>query len=104
MNYILFIDTSSNEEITVRLTIGDKTFTEQKKVDKMRAQAVLPMVDGLLIQQGLTTKDLTSLEVNPGPGSFTGLRVGVAIANTLATTLKIPLNGKINSLVEPIYA
>ena len=43
-------------------------------------------------------------EVNRGPGSFTGLRVGVAIANALGFLLKIPVNGKrVGELEEPVY-
>ena len=39
-------------------------------------------------------KDISEIEVNTGPGSFTGLRVGVSIANALGWALGIPVNGK----------
>ena len=41
-----------------------------------------------------TIKDITEIEVNLGPGSFTGLRVGGSVANALGWLLGIPVNGK----------
>ena len=104
MKVILYIDTSKIDEATVGVSI-DGVKKELKEASKKRkSQAVLLLVDKLLTQNRLTLKDLNAIEVNPGPGSFTGIRVGVSIANTLAQTLGIPVNGKPNSLVEPIYA
>ncbi|MBI2019279.1 hypothetical protein HYS95_01250 [Candidatus Daviesbacteria bacterium] len=39
-------------------------------------------------------RDLEGIEVETGPGSFTGLRVGVSVANALGFALGIPVNGK----------
>ena len=50
----------------------------------------------------MTSSKLTGIEVFKGPGSFTGLRVGVAIANALGAAMDIPVNGK-KQLVEPTY-
>ena len=100
---VLIIDTSSNQEIKVGLVIDGKEFSFKQLVDR-KNQEVLPLVEKLLRQQELELKDLTAIEVNLGPGSFTGLRVGVSIANTLGYLLKIPINGKkIGALVEPVY-
>ena len=100
---VLIIDTSSNQEIKVGLVIDGKEFSFKQLVDR-KNQEVLPLVEKLLRQQELELKDLTAIEVNLGPGSFTGLRVGVSIANTLGYLLKIPINGeKIGVLVEPVY-
>jgi len=89
---ILFIDTSSNQEITVALKINDKNIKLTSPVDKMRAQKVLPLIDKILSSCQVKITDLTHIEVNPGPGSFTGLRVGIAVANALSFSLKIPVN------------
>ncbi len=101
---ILIIDTSSNKEVKVGLEIDGKKYLTQLPLDKQKAQAVLPLVEKLLKKHKLSLKDLTAIKVNPGPGSFTGLRVGISIANALGFLLKIPINGKkVGELVEPVY-
>ena len=101
----LIIDTSSNKDVKVGLEIEGKEDMRIKALDKQKAQAVLPMIEELLKKHKLELKDLTDIKINLGPGSFTGLRVGVAIANTLGMLLKIPINGKkVGELVEPIYS
>jgi tRNA threonylcarbamoyl adenosine modification protein YeaZ len=101
---VLFIDTSSNEKISVGLKFDSKKEILERDVDKRKAQAVLPMVDELLKKHSLSLSDLTMIEVVEGPGSFTGLRVGAAIANALAFALKIPVNGKkIGNFAKPRY-
>jgi tRNA threonylcarbamoyladenosine biosynthesis protein TsaB len=47
-----------------------------------------------LRKNNFEVKDIKEIEVNTGPGSFTGLRVGISVANTLGFVLKIPVNGK----------
>ncbi|HVF69351.1 MAG TPA: tRNA (adenosine(37)-N6)-threonylcarbamoyltransferase complex dimerization subunit type 1 TsaB [Xanthomonadales bacterium] len=102
---ILVIDTSSNKEVVVGVEINGKEFTKKQILDHHKAQAVLPMAEKLLKDHKLTLKDLTEIKVNPGPGSFTGLRVGVSIANALGFLLKIPVNGGgIGEIVEPVYS
>ena len=61
------------------------------------AQALVRETDVLLRNAGLTVSDLTSVAVSIGPGSFTGLRVGVVFAKTLAWLRGIPLVA-VNSL------
>jgi tRNA threonylcarbamoyladenosine biosynthesis protein TsaB len=65
---------------------------------------VLPLAQELLQENHLQLEDLTDIKVNVGPGSFTGLRVGVAIANTLGYVLQVPVNGKkVGELVDAHY-
>src|SRR3972149_7603420 len=99
---VLFIDTSSNKEIEVRLKINRKEYSYKKKIGIQKAQIVLPMVEKILQQNSVNLKDINQIKVNTGPGSFTGLRVGISIANTLGSFLQIPINGKkIGQLVQP---
>jgi tRNA threonylcarbamoyladenosine biosynthesis protein TsaB len=101
---ILLIDTSDNKLIKVGLRIGEKEDMIQQEVGRDRAQAVLPLLTTLLTKHALTPQNLTGIEVHTGPGSFTGLRVGISIANTLAYALQIPINdGKPGEPVEPTY-
>lgn len=103
----LFIDTTSNTEISIGLSIGAKKDFVKKPMDRQKSQVVLPMIVALLQEHGLALGDIDAIEVHPGPGSFTGVRVGVSVANALSFALEIPVNG-INvfqeaSVVEPIY-
>jgi len=86
----LMIDTSSNKQIIVGLRVNEKQHWIKKKIGNNKTQIVLPMIDKLLRQHKVSLKDLRSIEVNAGPGSFTGIRVGMAIANALSFALKIP--------------
>ncbi len=54
---------------------------------------LLGEVDGLLTRNGLTLADMTAFAVGLGPGSFTGVRVGVTTAKTLAQVTGHPLVG-----------
>jgi len=95
----LFIDTTSNKEIIVRLTIGKNLFEEKIPIENNRTQVVLPTIQQLLAEHGLTVQNIDTVEVNPGPGSFTGVRVGAAIANALIFALRLS-----DKLVEPVYS
>lgn len=95
----LFIDTTSNAEIVVRLVLDDKTFEEKIAIQNNRTQVVLPTIEKLLKQQGLKVQDIEKVEINPGPGSFTGVRVGSAIANALIFSLGLP-----QERIEPLYS
>ena len=90
-NTSLLIDTSSNKEITVKLKIKDQEYMIKRKIGKNKAQVALPTIDKLLNQQGLTLKDLTLIRINTSSGSFTGIRVGMAIANALSFALEVPV-------------
>lgn len=54
---------------------------------------LMPTIDFLMAQVGLKPKDLDRIAVSQGPGSYTGLRIAVTAAKTLAWTLKIDLVG-----------
>lgn len=94
----LFLDTTSNKEIIVRLTIDNDVFEEKVAIENNRTQVVLPTLQKLLKEHDLTIQQIQKVEVNPGPGSFTGVRVGTSIANALIFSL-----GLSQKLIEPKY-
>ncbi len=100
----LKIDTTNRLEIKVELE-DPKKGTIQRVVQKQKlgSQVLLPMIVKILKKNELNLKDLTAVEVNCGPGSFTGTRVGVSVANALGFALDIPVNGKKGKIVVPIY-
>lgn len=57
------------------------------------SRRLLGEIDGLLARSGLTLPDVTAFAVGLGPGSFTGVRVGVTTAKTLAQVTGKPLIG-----------
>ena len=60
----------------------------------LKAQMVLPLLEEMLTEFNLTTKDISEIRVKDKEGSMTGIRVGFAIGNTLGYLLNIPVNGK----------
>lgn len=102
---VLGIDTS--ETLKTRVFLKDKNgniINELKEERKVGSQVLLGMVIKILGKNSLKLKDLTAIEVNCGPGSFTGLRVGISVANALGYFLGIPINGeKVGKLVLPKY-
>ena len=61
--------------------------------DKSHASALTVYIDELLKESGLKAKDLEAVAVSKGPGSFTGLRIGVSVAKGIAYAASIPIIG-----------
>lgn len=99
---ILSIDTSDNKKIEVGLIFSGKT-KSKTVTNTWSSQRLLPLIDEMLAENNIKPTDLTEIKVNPGPGSYTGLRVGAAVANTLSYLLKIPVNGRKDKLIMPRY-
>jgi tRNA threonylcarbamoyladenosine biosynthesis protein TsaB len=74
---------------TSALVDGDEVLGERVS----RAQTLLEDVDALLRQAGAHPSDLDRLAVGVGPGSFTGVRIGLAVARGLALSLDLPGSG-----------
>lgn len=86
---ILCIDTADMKQVKVSLKSKGKVIKSLSAENKYGSQVLLPLIKKLV-----DFKDLTAIEVRTGPGSFTGLRVGVSVANALGFALGIPVNGK----------
>lgn len=91
MKIILIIDTSSNKQIAVGLMINRSQYWIKRKIKAQKAQVTLPLIDKLLEKHGLKLNDIESIKLSKGHGSFTGMRVGMAIANALGFVLNIPV-------------
>lgn len=90
---VLAIDTS-NYTLGIAIIDEEKVIGEYiTNVKKNHSIRVMPAIEMLLKDCDLTPNDLTKIVVAQGPGSYTGVRIGVTIAKTLAWTLKIPLVG-----------
>ncbi len=67
-------------------------------MERGHAEAIAPMVQAVLAEGGIAVKDLDRIAVTTGPGTFTGLRIGLALAQGLALGQNIPLVG-LSSLI-----
>ncbi|MEA1909524.1 MAG: tRNA (adenosine(37)-N6)-threonylcarbamoyltransferase complex dimerization subunit type 1 TsaB [Patescibacteria group bacterium] len=93
--YILVIDTT--EENTGIALRGTDFYKENIWVSKKnQSEELLPNIDKLFEENNKKPAELKWVAVNIGPGSFTGLRIGISIANTFGYALKIPVIGEAN--------
>lgn len=89
--YTLFISTF-DKIITIGLLKNGEVLTELKQ-ESSRNHSIytMPMIDEILKTNNILPSYLNEIIVVNGPGSFTGVRIGVTIAKTLAYTLNIPI-------------
>jgi tRNA threonylcarbamoyladenosine biosynthesis protein TsaB len=100
----LYIDTRNNERIIVRLETKSEKFEQVSKASQDKAQAALPLIKNILEEANLKPHEVSEVIVETGTGSFTGLRVGVSIANALSFGLLVKINGKkLSDLATPKY-
>lgn len=89
---ILLLDTSTP---VCRLTFvdGDQLHSYEWESGRELARHLHAYLRDRLAEQSLAFTDLAGIGVMKGPGSFTGLRIGLTVLNTLADTLDIPIVG-----------
>ena len=91
MGYILNIHTATETAI-INLTAGDKILGTLCNYETKRHASFLHIaIKELLDQHKISVKELNAIGISLGPGSYTGIRVGLATAKGLCYALKIPL-------------
>lgn len=91
---ILQINTKDQKVITVSLKKDGKIVKSLSEENEYGSQVLLPLIGKILRGGKLDFAALQAIEMETGPGSFTGIRVGVSVANALGFALEIPVNGK----------
>src|SRR5699024_2098905 len=87
----LLIDTS-NQPLAVAITNENQILlNHQSNIKKNHSLQLMPVIENLLKEANIVPKDLTEIVVANGPGSYTGLRIGITTAKTLAYALNIPV-------------
>lgn len=86
----LYIDTHS-EKIEIILFKEEKLKQKKENNTIFHSTACMPLLKELLEEEKERLEEIDDIIVIIGPGSFTGVRIGVTIAKTLAYTLKIPI-------------
>lgn len=89
---ILALD-ASTEALSIVLHFKGQTFHHFEECPQQHSQKILPLVDELLNKAQCKLKDLDVIGFGQGPGSFTGVRISVAIAQGLAYSANLPLVG-----------
>jgi tRNA threonylcarbamoyladenosine biosynthesis protein TsaB len=89
---ILLLDTSTP---TCKLVLidGDQRFESEWQADRTLAKHLLSYLRDQLQAHGKTFGDIESIGAFRGPGSFTGLRIGLTVLNTIADARRIPIVG-----------
>ncbi|HAM80885.1 tRNA (adenosine(37)-N6)-threonylcarbamoyltransferase complex dimerization subunit type 1 TsaB [Ornithinibacillus bavariensis] len=91
--YTLTIDTST-QSLGVAILKDNEVLGEIiTNIAKNHSVRLMPAIDYLLQEVGLEPKQLSKIVVAKGPGSYTGVRIGLTTAKTLAWSLKIPVVG-----------
>ena len=99
---ILAIDTSS-KNASVAITENEEKLIELNNSDeKTHSQKLMPMIDEAFQKTGLSLDEIDLITCCLGPGSFTGVRIGIATAKAFSDSKNIPSVG-VNSLEELAY-
>lgn len=85
---ILAIETTGAEASVAVISEDGKVTMEASDQKLNHLQNLMPMVDRLLSKRGMTIDDMNYIAVSEGPGSFTGIRIGVSSARALAQALE----------------
>ncbi|PKQ74303.1 tRNA threonylcarbamoyladenosine biosynthesis protein TsaB [Aeromonas sobria] len=89
---ILAVDTAT-EACSAALLVGDTLFSRWEEAPRDHTRKILPMVQAVLEDAGITLSDLDAIAFGRGPGSFTGVRIGISVAQGLAFGVGVPLIG-----------
>lgn len=90
---LLAIETSSTHLKLALSFGGDRLVKSDDEIERSHGQVIVRKIGNLLSSAGLQQNNLHGLIVSTGPGSFTGLRIGLAAAKGMAVALNIPIVG-----------
>lgn len=98
----LYIDTHSEQVELVLFQNGTYFRRTSENVANHHSSVIMPLLQKLLNDLSIGVTDLTDIIIVNGPGSFTGVRLGVTIAKTLSYTLNIPIRVMSSILIKAI--
>jgi tRNA threonylcarbamoyladenosine biosynthesis protein TsaB len=85
---------SSTDALAVGLADGERTLCEETLPPAQdHASQIIGLIDSILKKAQLTRQSLDGIAIADGPGSFTGLRIGMAVAKGMALALNLPIVG-----------
>ena len=87
----LAIETSSRVG-SIAIADGDRLLAEEQFEHGLQhAAQIVPIIDRLCRAQGWSPRDVEHVYVSAGPGSFTGLRIGITLAKTFSLATRVKL-------------
>jgi tRNA threonylcarbamoyl adenosine modification protein YeaZ len=89
---VLALDTAL-DACSVGLTDGAGLVADEAVIGKGHAEYLVPQIERLMAKAGAEFSEISRIVVSIGPGSFTGIRAGLAAARGLALALKVPVIG-----------
>ena len=87
---LLAIDTAT-EACSAALLVGDEVMERSEIAPRRHAELILPMIESLLGEAGISRRQIDAVAVGRGPGAFTGVRLAISVAQGLALGLDIPV-------------
>jgi tRNA threonylcarbamoyladenosine biosynthesis protein TsaB len=91
-NPLLAIDTAA-PRLQLALLMDQRVDALVEEMPQGQAERIFPAIDELLVRNGVSYAALGRIAVTTGPGSFTGLRIGLSAARGLGLALEIPVIG-----------
>lgn len=89
--YSLYIDTHDKSVLIILFKEGKILMKEEVVSSNKHSEITLPLIASILEKNNVEINDINDLIVVNGPGSFTGVRIAVTIAKTIAYCLNIPI-------------
>lgn len=103
-NVSLFIDTRDRYRVKISIMHAEKKYNFENENAQNNSQTLLQLIDKRLKTCDLTLTDIKAINVETIGGSFTGVRIGVAVSNCLGWLYEIPVNSEKRKIVTPDYA
>ncbi|VUD56503.1 tRNA threonylcarbamoyladenosine biosynthesis protein TsaB [Thalassocella blandensis] len=82
---------ASTEKCSVTLVVEGRFHSRECNIPRSHAKVMLPLIQELLNEHGMTLRELSKIVVSRGPGSFTGIRICLSIAQGLAYGSGLPI-------------
>lgn len=87
----LFIDTATSNLVVALIIDGNLKYYYNIQTGKEMSEKIIPVINEALEKANINANQISKIVAVNGPGSFTGIRVGLTVAKTMAWSLKIPV-------------
>src|SRR5215475_15572992 len=90
MSTLIAIETAT-ENCSAALLHEGRLLERSQLAPRRHAELILPMIDSLLAEAGVSRRQLDAIAVGRGPGAFTGVRLAISVAQGIALGLDVPV-------------